>query len=34
VGAEGRRFLVNTVVEQTARPTLTVVLNWAADLGR
>jgi len=34
VSADGQRFLVNTVVEQTSRPTLTVVLNWTAELGK
>jgi len=32
VSADGRRFLVNSIVEQTSRPALTVVLNWTADL--
>jgi Tol biopolymer transport system component len=34
VSADGQRFLVNTVVEQTSRPTLTAVLNWTAELGK
>jgi len=32
VTADGRRCLVNTVVDQPTRPALTVILNWAADL--
>jgi len=32
VSADGRRFLVNTVVDQPTRPALTVILNWTADL--
>jgi len=32
VTADGQRFLVNTVVDQPARPALTVILNWTADL--
>jgi Tol biopolymer transport system component len=34
VSADGQRFLVNTVVDQPNRPSLTVVLNWAAGLKR
>ena len=32
VTADGRRFLVNTVVDQPTRPALTVILNWTASL--
>jgi Tol biopolymer transport system component len=32
VTADGQRFLVNTVVEQPTRPSLTVILNWTAGL--
>src|SRR5438128_1316774 len=32
VTADGQRFLVNTLVEQTARAPVTVVMNWTADL--
>jgi Tol biopolymer transport system component len=34
VSADGQRFLVNTVVDQPERPSLTVILNWAAQLGK
>jgi serine/threonine protein kinase len=34
VSEDGQRFLVNSVVEQATRPTLTVVLNWVAELGK
>ena len=34
VSADGQRFLVNTVVDQPARPALTVILNWTAALIR
>jgi Tol biopolymer transport system component len=34
VAADGRRFLVNTIVEQPTRPALTVILNWSATPGR
>jgi len=34
VSADGQRFRVNTVVEQAARPSVTVILNWTADLER
>jgi Tol biopolymer transport system component len=34
VSADGQRFLVNTVVDQPSRPPLTVILNWAAALGK
>jgi hypothetical protein len=27
-----QRFLVNTVVDQPTHPSLTVILNWTADL--
>jgi len=32
VTADGQRFLVNTLVEQSARSPVTVVMNWTADL--
>ena len=32
VTADGKRFFVNTVVDQPTRPALTVILNWTADL--
>jgi hypothetical protein len=32
VSNDGQRFLINTVVDQPTRPSLTVVLNWAANL--
>jgi Tol biopolymer transport system component len=32
VTADGQRFLVNTVVDQSTRPALTVILNWTAAL--
>ena len=32
VTTDGQRFLVNTVVEQSTRPALTVILNWTANL--
>jgi Tol biopolymer transport system component len=32
VTADGRRFLVNTVVDQPTRPALTVILNWTSGL--
>ena len=32
VTMDGKRFLVNTVVDQPARPALTVILNWTAEL--
>ena len=31
VTADGQRFLFNTVVDQRARPALTVILNWTGD---
>lgn len=34
VTADGRRFLVNTVVEQKASVPITLVVNWTADLKR
>jgi eukaryotic-like serine/threonine-protein kinase len=34
VTADGRRFLVNTAVEQKASAPITLVLNWTADLKR
>jgi len=30
VSADGQRFLVNTIVEATALPPITLVVNWAA----
>jgi hypothetical protein len=32
VSADGQRFLVNTIVEATALPPITLVVNWAAAL--
>jgi hypothetical protein len=32
VSADGQRFLVNTVVDQPVRQSLTVILNWAAEV--
>ncbi len=32
VTADGQRFLINTVVDQQQRPTLSVILNWAGAL--
>ena len=32
VTMDGQRFLVNTVVDQPARPALTVIVNWTAEL--
>ena len=32
VAGNGQRFLVNALFEQSARPPLTVVMNWTADL--
>ena len=32
VSADGQRFLVNTDVGEVASSSLTVVLNWTADL--
>jgi hypothetical protein len=32
VSADGQRFLVNTIVEATAPPPITLVVNWAAGL--
>lgn len=34
VTADGQRFLVNTVIDQPARPAITVMLNWASALRR
>ena len=34
VSADGRRFLVNTPVEQQTPSPVTVVVNWAAPLRR
>ena len=34
VVGDGRRFLVNTLVEDAGPAPITVVLDWAADLGR
>jgi serine/threonine protein kinase len=32
VSTDGQRFLVNTIIEQTSRPPLTIVLNWHDEL--
>jgi hypothetical protein len=32
VTMDGKRFLVNTVVDQPARPALTVIVNWTSEL--
>jgi len=32
VSADGQRFLVNTIVEATALPPITLVVNWPASL--
>jgi serine/threonine protein kinase/Tol biopolymer transport system component len=34
VSADGQRVLVNSIVDQPARPSLTVVVNWLAELQR
>jgi hypothetical protein len=34
VTADGQRFLVNTLVEASPAPPITVVLNWIAGLKR
>ncbi len=34
VTADGQRFLVNTLVDQPTLPSLEVILNWTAQLGR
>ena len=34
VAADGKRFLINTVKEETASAPITVVLNWTAGLKR
>ena len=34
VTTDGRRFLVDTAVEQKASAPITLVLNWTADLKR
>jgi hypothetical protein len=34
VAADGRRFLINAVVEETVPAPVTVVMNWTADLRR
>jgi hypothetical protein len=34
VAADGRRFLVNALVEENVPAPVTVVLNWTADLKR
>ena len=34
VTADGQRFLVNTLVGETASPQITVMVNWAAGLKR
>jgi len=34
VSADGQRFLVNTLVEESAPSPLTVVMNWTAALNR
>jgi hypothetical protein len=33
-GADGQRFLVNTVVGESSASPITIVLNWTADLKR
>jgi hypothetical protein len=32
VSADGQRFLVNTIVEATALPPITLVVNWTAAI--
>ena len=32
VSADGQRFLVNTLVEETASAAITLVVNWTAGL--
>ena len=32
VAADGQRFLLNTLVDESSGAPLTVVLNWTADL--
>jgi Tol biopolymer transport system component len=32
VSADGQRFLVNTIIEATAQPPITLVVNWASAL--
>jgi Tol biopolymer transport system component len=32
VSADGKRFLINTVLDQPAKPAVTVILNWTAEL--
>jgi hypothetical protein len=34
VTGDGKRFLVNTVVDQPTRPAMTVILNWRAPLNK
>jgi hypothetical protein len=34
VTADGRRFLLNTVVDESSGAPLTVVVNWQAELRR
>ena len=34
VTPDGRRLLINTVVEQAEQPAITVVVNWQAGLKR
>jgi Tol biopolymer transport system component len=34
VTADGQRFLVNTVIDQPTRPSLTVIFNWTAALNK
>ena len=34
VSADGQRILVNTIVGQPVKPSLTVILNWASELAR
>ncbi len=34
VSLDGQRFLINTEVEQTKTPPISVILNWTADLKR
>ena len=34
VSADGKRFLINGVVDQPTKPAVTVILNWTAELPR
>lgn len=34
VSRDGQRLLINSIVMQPVRPSLTLILNWAADLRR